>query len=248
MMLQNFQSEFAEYLLSDDEYASLIQPEPNLAIYRNNMLSTLVNALQDIYPLVTKLVGSDFFRVAAKEYIRRYPSRSSNLHDYGEYFSDFLAEYQPVKTLIYLPEVAKFEWLCHTLSFAADHALFDIKLLENINPDQYSKLHFILHPASHLMKFHYPILRIIDLCKGELDETIDLSEGGIHLLIIRRDMDISLMPLSLVDAIFLHALHESQSLSDALDAAILVDADFSLEEKLPKWIKDKTIVDCYVSS
>lgn len=247
MNLQNLQSELVECILNDEDNLDFILPAQNLIIYKNNVNANLISTLQDIYPLIEKLVGQDFFRVAAKEYSHHYPSRSSNLYDYGEYFSDFLAEYQPVKTLLYLAEVAKFEWLCHTLFFAADHSALKIQLLEGLPTEKYDHLHFTLHPASRLMKLHYPLLRIIDLCKGEIDETVDLHEGGGYLLIIRRDLDISLVTLTAAEFYFLHALQENETLSTALEQALRVDANFKLDEKLPVWIQDKTLVDCYLA-
>lgn len=243
MTLQNLQAEFAEIIFSHVEGANGIQPADNLCIYQRTMQSNLVSALQNAYPLISQLVGDDFFRIMADEYITRYPSRSGNLHDYGEYFSDFLAEYPPVKNLIYLAEVAQFEWTCHTLYFAADPTPLTTELLEKIPQEQYGQLHFFLHPASYVGKFHYPLLRIIALCKGESDEPINLNEGGLHLLIIRRDTGIALLPLTPEDYAFLHALSEGHDLSAALIAATTVDPAFSLETKLAAWIQDQTLVD-----
>jgi len=248
MSLSNIQAEFAEIFFSDDEDTHLLQPAHNMIIYRNNVTTTLIRTLLDIYPMIARLVGEDFFHTAAKEYIQRYPSRSSNLHDYGEYFSDFLDEYPPVKNLIYLAQVAKFEWACHLLHFAADHEAFNLQLLENIPQDQYAHLHFVLHPASHIMQCHYPLLRIIDLCKNEIDGIIDITEAGINLLIIRRDFEIRLVPLTVAEFTFLEALRDNKTLSEALDAAIFHDSEFKLDEKLPAWIQDKTIVDCFIPS
>lgn len=248
MSLQNELAEFAEIIFSEDEQTDILMPSQNMIIYRNNMTSNLVNTLLETYPMVARLVGEDFFRITAKVYIHRYPSRSGNLHDYGEYFSDFLAEYPPVKNLSYLAEVAEFEWSCHLLHFASDHAALDLKSLEKISPDQYHKLHFILHPASRIIKFHYPILRILDLCKGEIDEQINVNDGGVNLLIIRRDVEIMLVSLSQADFTFLTALHDNKTFSEALDAAMLIDSDFKLDERLPVWIQDKTIVDFYLSN
>lgn len=243
MPLQNLQAEFAEAIFSNENIDG-IQPPENMTIYRNNVISNLIATLQDIYPLIGKLVGEAFFRLTAKEYGKRYPSRSSNLHDYGEYFSDFLTEYQPLKNLIYISEVAKFEWICHRIFFAADHAGLDIESLKKFSPDQYDQLRFILNPASKLVKFHFPILRIIDLCNNKIDGTIDIGDGGVNLLIIRRDLDISLAPLSTSEFIFLSALDEGKSLAEALNMTMRTDAAFQLDNKLPVWIKDKTIVDC----
>jgi hypothetical protein len=248
MSLQNAQAEFLEIIFSDDEQTDALQPAQNMIVYRNNIITTLVRTLFDIYPMIVKLVGDDFFRMTAKQYISRYPSRSSNLHDYGQYFSDFLSEHPQCKDLVYLPEVARFEWACHTLHFAADHAVFDVRQLEKLSPSDYERLHFVLHPAAQLIKFQYPILRILDLCKNETDDEIHLTEGGINLLIIRRDLDILLTPLTPCDFTFLSALHDAKTLSASLQEALQIDPAFNLDEKLPAWIKDKTIVDCYLTN
>ncbi len=243
MLLQNLQDEFAELMNADAVHSGLVTPVSNVSIYRNNMVCNLVQTLMDSYKMIVKLVGEDFFRMTAKEYINRYPSLSGNLHDYGEYFADFLDEFIPAKNLVYLPEVARFEWACHLLYFAADASILDIKLLENISPDQFQELHFGLHPASRLMRFNYPILRIMDLCKGEMDEEINLNEGGVNLLLIRREFEIKLVPLSLAEYTFLSVLNQNETLGAALDATLEIDADFKLDENLPQWIQDKTITD-----
>ena len=244
MQLQNLQLEFSEAIQSDDQSLDFILPPQNIRIYQYNVQAHLLQALRQTYPLVVKLVGDDFFRMTAKEYIKHYPSRSGDLHDYGQYFSDFLAEFQPVKDLIYLAEVAQLEWTCHALLIAGTHAPFDSALLNRVAPEHYDQIHFLLHPASYVKKFYYPLLRIIDLCKGDMDDTIDLGEGGVYLLMIRKELDINLISLSESEFTFLAALQENLSLAAALEAALQIDADFSLDKKLTEWIQEQIIVDC----
>jgi hypothetical protein len=239
MSLQNIQAEFSEIIFSDDEHPSMI-------IYRNNIFSTLVRTLLDIYPMIASLIGEDCFRNTAKEYIRNYPSRSANLNEYGEYFSDFLTEYAPINHLYYLPEVAIFEWYNHVLHFANDHAPFNIQSLSQFTPNQYDALHFVLHPASRLHQFNYPILRIIDLCKNKISGELNLdNEDCDNLLIMRRNLEIVIKSLSPAEFVFLAAVRDNMILSDALELALLSDPTFKLDEKLPTWIQEEIIVDCY---
>ena len=243
MHLQNLQLEFAESLFANAPQLDCILPAQNIRLYQQNVMIHLIQALRTTYPLILRLVGDDFFQLTARAYIKQYPSRSGDVNEYGEYFSDFLAEYQPVKELIYLAEVAQFEWTCHLLLSASSHAPMDLDILKKLQPEQYEQIHFYLHPASKVMKFYYPILRIIELCAGNIDDTIDLSEEGVNLLIIRRDLDISLVPLAVGEFTFLAALQENKSLAEALTSAIEVDATFVLDEKLSGWIQDQAIVD-----
>lgn len=246
MLLTNLQADFAEALWTQGPDIEGLAPAQHMLIYRNNVISTLIQAMKNTYPLTVKLLGEDFFHMTAKEYIKQYPSRSGNLHDYGEYFSCFLSEYPPVRNLIYLAEVADFEWACHRIYFSADHPALTTQSLEKFSPEQYPHLRLTLHPASKLMKCHYPILHIIKLCKNEIDTQVNLNEGGTNLLIIRRDIEVSLMSLPDSDYIFLDRLHENHSLAEATKQAMMIDSTFKLDEKLPAWIQDKTLVDCYL--
>jgi hypothetical protein len=247
MSLPNVQAEFVEALLSKDVATDLVEPSCNLEIYRNNILTNLIEALQNTYPLIQTLLGTDFFNKTAREYIRQYPSRSGNLHDYGEYFSNFLSEYQPVHHLIYLAEVAEFEWACHITYVAGDYPLFDVAVLQQYTEDQYNLLRFVLNPASALRKFHFPILQILDLCLKNPNEIVDLNNEGNNLLIIRKELDIALLPLPKDEFTFLEALQNHYSLIDALEMTQRINPDFNIEEKLPEFIQNKILVDCYLS-
>ena len=164
MTLQNLQAEFAESLFADKPHCDGVSSQSNLLVYQNNLFSSMTRALSNTYPLIVKLVGDEFFPLLAKAYCRQYPSRSNNLDNYGAYFGSFLAEYEPTRSLIYLPEVAEFEWSCHEASFAIEHAPLSIESLQKITPYLYENLHFMLHSAIRIMKCNLPLLLIIDLC------------------------------------------------------------------------------------
>ncbi len=243
MSLQNAQVEFAELILTNEQTTDLVQPPANLVVYHHSVLSNLTNALKSTYPLTVQLIGETAFEAAARDYIEQYPSCSGNLDEYGEYFSYFIANYPPAFHLVYLPEVASFEWTCHIIYRAADTAPLNQEQLTQVAEEDYPRLTFLLHPASSLMQFHYPILNIIDLCKGKIDQIDALETTLINLLLIRRHREIVLIPLETADYQFLHALQHGQQISCAAQAAIDVDADFKLDDKLGTWINNNTIVD-----
>ncbi|EKD70931.1 MAG: protein of unknown function DUF2063 [uncultured bacterium] len=247
MSLQNLQVELIEQIFLDNNVTSVAQPEQNIFIYRNNIFSHLINTLKTTYPLILSLLGKDFFHLTAKEYIKQYPSRSANLHDYGEYVSDFIAEFSPLKDFVYLSEVAYFEWICHRIYFAANHDGFDTKNISTITKDQYSQLHFLLHPASQVVQFYYPILKIIDLCQNSANESFDVNSGGIKLLIIRRGIEIKLMSLEDADFAFLFAVQNGETIDYAFEQAKKCEPQFDLNMKIFTWVQDQTIVDAYLT-
>lgn len=51
-------------------------PQPRLAVYRNNVVSSLIGALADTFPVVQALVGVDFLHAMAGVFVRQHPPRS----------------------------------------------------------------------------------------------------------------------------------------------------------------------------
>src|SRR5512134_2126308 len=119
---------------------------PREQIYRNNVFISLTGALADVYPVVQRLVGEKFFAQLARRYIRAYPSRSGNLHDFGRHLGGFMLPMKELKGLPYLADVAALEWACHESFHAAEAAALDFSRLTH--PENAKAL---LHPAARLV-------------------------------------------------------------------------------------------------
>ena len=86
------------------------RPAPRrFAVYRNNVVSALGNAVAGSFPAVKRIVGEDFFRAMARAYVLAEPPTSPVLLDYGTTFPDFIARFAPAASLPYLPDVARIE-------------------------------------------------------------------------------------------------------------------------------------------
>src|SRR5262245_19984355 len=118
LMLRDLQRAFAHGALSDTAPALLcadiiedgIAPERRLAIYRNNAVEGFLKTLQATFPTVVRLAGEDWFRQVGRQYMRRYPSRSGNLHYVGEHFATFLEAELAGSSYAYFADVARLEW------------------------------------------------------------------------------------------------------------------------------------------
>ncbi|MGS0757134.1 HvfC/BufC family peptide modification chaperone, partial [Roseateles sp. GG27B] len=84
-------------------------PSARLAVYRNNVVSSLVDALAETFPVVEQLVGSEFFRAMAVLFVRQAPPRSRVLAHYGQAFPSFIADFEPAQGLPYLADMARLE-------------------------------------------------------------------------------------------------------------------------------------------
>ena len=80
--------------------------ERGLAVYRANSNAAAAKALAGAYPVVSQVVGAEFFEALARAYRRAHPSTSCDLNEYGAEFAPFLAGFPHVSHLAYLPDLA----------------------------------------------------------------------------------------------------------------------------------------------
>jgi len=129
-------------------------PAQRFAVYRNNVIVSLVDALADSYPVVQALVGEDFFRAMAAEFARGNPPRSPVLAWYGAGFADFVADFPPAAGLPYLADVARLEWLRVEAWHAADADPLPLAEVGACLADEAAlpALRLTLHPALRLLR------------------------------------------------------------------------------------------------
>lgn len=216
-----------------------------LAIYRNNVFASLRDALRAVYPVVERLVGTEFFDHAANGFIRECPSVSGDIEDYGEAFAAFLARFPGAEALPYLPDTARLEWACHVVFHAADPAPLALEKLAGIPAEGYGQLRFRLHPASALLASDYPVQRIWETNQPDYrgDETVDLSVGGVKLLLLRRRFEVEMRPLGAGEFAMLTGFAAGRTMAEAFDAALATDAAFDLDAFLALHVAGGTMVD-----
>lgn len=129
-------------------------------VYRNNVVSGLIDALEAGFPVVQALVGPDFFRAMAGDFVRDHPPRSPRLMLYGAGFGDFLAGFPPAQTLPYLPDVARLEYLLRESYHAADSGPVDAAALAAVPPQRLAELHLRFAPSMRLMRSDWPVAAI----------------------------------------------------------------------------------------
>lgn len=217
-----------------------------LQIYHNNILTSLTEALQSIYTNIQRLVGEDFFVATARIYIPNHLPHTGTLIEFASDFAEFLANFEHTKSMDYLVDIAKIDWACHQIYHAKDSHEFDLNQLREIPEDYYEKLIFELNPASCILKSRYPVLRILQLCMNEQDgsaETVDLTEGGDNILIIRRVLDISFEKLNEAEFTFLTAINAKKVFSTVVEETLNIDSNFDINGYLQKCLMGKVIVD-----
>jgi hypothetical protein len=245
MPLSEVQTAFMQAVFSKD--ASSIAPHitdaRGIAIYSNNVYAALTKALRTIYPVIQSLVGEPFFNFAAGHYIDRYPSSSGDLNNFGARFAAFLGEFPSAAQLFYLPDVARLEWYCHRAYLAADDATFDLQGLATVSPQNYDELRFRLNSACHLLRSDWPIDAIWQVNQDGYggDQTVDLDQGGVALLIQRIEHKVIMLPLSAGEWAFLNGIAEDQSLATLFEYVQEIDPTVDVGALLQKFIAQETL-------
>jgi hypothetical protein len=226
--------------------ASELAREARIAIYANNAREGFLSALTATFPVIERLAGQDWFRQTAREYMRRNPSRSGNLHFVGERFAALLDDTLRVTQHAYFADVARLEWAYQEVLIAADHPSFEISALASVNPDDYGSLVFRVHPAVRLVESRYPVLAIWKANQpdaAEMTPSISLDAGASRVLIIRREDHVELRELGAAEFALLAAFQRGATLGEAFEAAAAADARADLAALLGHVVQLQTLVD-----
>jgi hypothetical protein len=167
---------------------SLVLPvRQGIEAYRTSVDGKLRRSLEQIYPVSYRLVGEDFFQAMASAFLEHGVSRSPDLGDYGAEFPAFLSDFRPARSLPYLVDVARLEWLWHRAFNAPDQARFNLEALARVPPEHWDRLVFRLPAGAALIASDYPIHRIweVNSIPAASHDVIDLDQGGIRIFVWR---------------------------------------------------------------
>jgi hypothetical protein len=206
-------------------------PAPvRFAIHANNVVGSLVEALEAAFPATACLLGHAVFRRAAAGYVRRHPPHVPQLLAFGDRFPDHLDEMPEAA------ELARFEWAWNAAFFAADTPMLDPADLRAVPQHRYPELRFTLHPSAHLLTVAHPVL---DLWKAlRHDEPlpgplpIDSPPGGEQVLIVRPLAEVYAVAIGRGEFTLLLALSAGADLGHAATAAAGTDPDLDLQAAL----------------
>ncbi len=191
------------------------------AIYRNNVVLSLTEALATRFPAVRRVVGEEFFAQAARLFVVRHPPVSRMLAVYCDGFGEFLDALPAWANLPYLGDLARLEAARTHAYHAADATPLGPDRLARLSPETLGDLRLTLHPAVAIIESIHPIVTIWAMNAGEwpLREITDWR--GEAALVSRPAFEVEVHALPPGGAPFLKALAGSATLADA---AVLAEA------------------------
>lgn len=224
-----------EFILSEQiKDTKNLNGESRLKVYQSSILGIQTDALAAVYPVLEKLVGEEFFLAMGKAYLRKYYSPSGDLHNLGGQMAEFLQDFEPVKDLPYLPDVALLEWVWHRIFHAADESDLDINRLTEIPAEAHGLLVFHLRNGARLLSSAYPVHHIWQVNQDDYagDDRVDLDEGDVWLLVTRNDYEIEIHELDGIQWQFLQMIQHGFTLTEISEK----HPDLPLGELLPQCV------------
>ncbi len=216
--LRDLQESFAN-ALRDPAATCAVAPPANLDIYRNNSRSVFRSALEQIFPVVRRRVGDDYFRQLAFHYRAAFPSRSGDLHWVGLDFPGFLATHLEGTDYRWLADLARLEWARCEASVAREEPGLGADVLARFAPSELEHVVFTLQPSLRLVSSPYPVYSVWQANQFENAAPMDQSLGSEYGMIRIRDDVAEVQTLAVDLFAFLSALSSGATLGAAMSAS-----------------------------
>ncbi len=187
-------------------------------IYADGFLARLVEAIENDYPAVTKVLGGGPLRSLAARYLSRFPPRSHDLGRAGDRLAGFLDSDGLTANLPFLPDLARLEWAVAEVFVAPDVPTLSWADLTRLGPGAAVDLPLALQPGAALVGSTWPIHPIWscrDKAANEIDVPIERRPSVV--LVSRRGLEVVCRPASSLEARLLQTAQRSGRLADLLD-------------------------------
>lgn len=203
-------------------------PVKRFAVYRNNVVASLVAALGQGYPTVRKLVGEAFFDAMAGVFVRAHPPTTPMMMVYGERFPDWVRTFPPAASLPYLADVAALELARREAYHATDAPPLTAdafrQLSAGLTPEAVGSVRFERHPAARIVRSRYPIFRIW----AKNNDIAETKAAAGNVLIVRPAYTVSVWPLRSGEAAFFDAIFAGETLEASGARGGAADPTFDL--------------------
>jgi hypothetical protein len=213
--------------------ATAARAESGLAVYRNNVMSSLTKVVAARFPVVRRLLGEDCFLESARRFIAAEPPRSPLLLDYGGGFPHFL---RSIGDDACIADIADLEAARGNAYHAADALSLPPQAFAAIPAERLAGLRLLLHPSVSLLQSRFPIVSLWQANQEADDAT--LREGHPEAALIARPMlEVEVWNLPPGGFAFLTALRRGATMAEAAEAAMDAVPEFDLAANLSVMIQ-----------
>jgi hypothetical protein len=217
--------------------ATAARAESGLAVYRNNVMSSLIKVVAARFPVVRRLLGEDCFLETVRRFIAAEPPRSPLLLAYGDGFPHFLRR---IGDDACIADIADLEVARGKAYHAADAASLSPQEFAAIPAERLAGLRLTFHPSVSLLQSQFPIVSLWQA---------NHEAGDVALPQVRPEAALIARPMLEVEAwnlppggfAFLTALRRCATMAEAAEAAMDAAPEFDLAVNLSVMIEAQIV-------
>ena len=247
--LEHIQENFARALIDPtkidlalDSFSGNVElNRERFGFYRGNIIAIWQQTCASAFPVLKQLTGADFFDELARAYGQNYPSRSGNLNEFGANMVEFIQSLESCRPYPYLGDVAGLEWTVHRCYYMGRREPAPLSNLAAIPVDQLSEVRFRMQPGCALFESPWAVADIWQA--HQIDEIVlpqKLDQQN-WCLIWQSGWKVEVASISAGSYTALNALLQGFNLGLALDQAMTVDPQFSVQSELADWFQKQLI-------
>lgn len=161
-------------------------------VYSSGYLARLVEAVENDYPALRRILGEGPFRSLVARYVRQCPPRSYDVGRVGDRLAGFLEADLLMKELPFLPDLARLEWAFAEAFVAADDPPLAWEALTRLPPATVAELPLELHSSVTLVRSRWPIFELRD-CQDVPDDAVSIPVQGrpVNALVYRWSLEVT---------------------------------------------------------
>jgi hypothetical protein len=250
MQLRQLQQEMQRELLNETSgiRSAVIDAPPlpvqaRLDIYRNAYRIRLIDALDDTYSVLHKLLGDETFAALGEMFISAHPSVHRSIRWYGDELADFMTQCPPFSEQPILSEVARFEWMLAEVFDAPDAAVLGRAALGAVAPQAWPDITFRFHPSVRRLTLAWNTVNVWQA--ANVDQEPPQPEPAlqpVRWLLWRQDFKSYFRSLDAAEECALNAALRGLSFADICAAM----ADSLTEEEIP--LRAATLIGAWADS
>lgn len=184
-------------------------------VYRNNVVTSLVDAMVVGFPAVHCLLGDEYFRALAAVFVKEHPPETPILANYGEFFPSFCQSFEPLKAYPYLSDVAALELARRRSCNAVDQCVRGADQLPLLDPDALMQVVPVPHASLQIVHSKWPVHELwISQQNAGTTTKPNMSLGAQSVLLLRPKLQVEQYLLSAEESSFVEALDGQLGLAD----------------------------------
>jgi hypothetical protein len=193
--------------------SSTLRPEQRIGIYVEAYLARLVEALEEDFPAVVRLLGHRAFHDLCRGYLERFPSRSRSLNPLGRHLPECLSDRPAVRDL------ARIEVAMSEVFDAEGAAPMEPSDFSKIAPERLAAARMEFVPAFRLLELDHAVNPYIDAVRREQATVPRLKRTPTRVAVYRKEFKVWRLDLKEPAFAALSALHRGRTVSQAVAAA-----------------------------